>query len=127
MVGSSCCENDVKVEAPMLSPADTNRVFGFSVLNCATAPASAAAPASWFLALASRRPWKSLMPSTWISVGMVLIEKIVVVPDTSLPTASMGLPVGESAAEMNVTPSGPRSPAADRSVAASAAKLRLLR
>ncbi len=63
------------------------------------------------------------MPGTWISVvtgaTMVLIEKIVVVPDTSLPTASIGSPVGDFSAEMNVTPSGPRSPAADRSVMAS--------
>ena len=69
MVGLSCWMNDVKVEAPMLSPAETNRVFGFSAFFASTAPAITAAPASGPEGLASRRPWKSLIVRMSTSTG----------------------------------------------------------
>jgi len=56
------------------------------------------------------------------------ISNIVVVPETSLPTAIIGTPVGESSPWMKLMLSGPRSPApASPSVSADTAKSRLLR
>jgi len=59
MVGLSSCEAEAKVEAPMLSPAETNKVFGFCARSSSTAPARTAAPAESLLG--AMRPWKSLM------------------------------------------------------------------
>ncbi len=118
--------NDSKALAPMLSPADTNSVFGFCWRYFSTAPASTPAPAtppvSW-----SRRPWKSLIVRICRSgvfgcVGRT--SNTVVVPETSLPVTSSGTPVGERRADTKAMPSGPRSPAA--AVLTSAAALRLL-
>ena len=59
MVGWSFWMNDVNVEAPIRSPAATNAVFGFAARYWFTTPPSTAAPPDG--AIASSRPWKSLM------------------------------------------------------------------
>ncbi len=59
MVGSSCWDSDVKVDAPMLSPALMSVLFGFSAFACWNAPEITAAPA--VDEVVSSRPWKSLM------------------------------------------------------------------
>ena len=94
MVGLSCWMNDSKVEAPIRSPAAANTVFGYCARSWSTAPPSTAAPAS--MPLAPMRPWKSLMPSTW----MVLV----VAAPTSVDDDPMGpIAVNPSAAAVNST------------------------
>src|SRR3546814_2259402 len=58
IVGSSSWISEVNVDAPMLSPDDTNNVLGFSASCAFTAPAITAAPASSPEGFASNRPWK---------------------------------------------------------------------
>mgnify|MGYP000078385359 CR=1 FL=1 len=57
-------------------------------------------------------------------VYLLMTSYRVVVPLTSLPTTSIGLPLGYSSALMNSRPSGPKSPASD--VSASTSKLALM-
>lgn len=106
--------NDGNVDAPMLSPAETNSVFGFSARFVSTAPARLAAPTSPLPPRpeASMRPWKSLIVRMSISAFRSSTSKSVVVPETSLPTATSGRPVADFSAGMNATPSAPWSPEA---------------
>ena len=69
---------DSNVDAPIRSPAALNTVFGYCVRSCFTAPdisapPSVAACASQLIAglrgFTSSRPWKSLVPSTWMVTG----------------------------------------------------------
>jgi hypothetical protein len=74
IVGLSLSMAETNVDAPMLSPAARNSVFGFCPRSWFTSPASCAAPPIGpFAPVAgdSSRPWKSLMPNNCSSTGPV--------------------------------------------------------
>ena len=67
MVGLSSLMNDSNVVAPIRSPAAAKIVLGFWARSASTAPAYLAAPG---MSRSGRsRPWKSLVPITWMSTG----------------------------------------------------------
>jgi hypothetical protein len=73
IVGLSPSIAEMKVDAPMLSPADTQAVFGFFVRRSLIMPTSwAAPPTGWPSTVLgdSSRPWKSLTLSSCRSTGV---------------------------------------------------------
>src|SRR5690606_13104638 len=66
--GSSPATADTNGEAPIRSPAAANEV-GASVLTVSIRVATLATPGTPVVVSAWRRPWKSLMASSWIWTG----------------------------------------------------------